>query len=73
MKQIKTEDAVGAVLCHDITEIVRGVRKGARFRKGHIVKEEDIPVLLSLGKCMKMKQLKYYASYVRMIICLLQK
>ena len=23
MKQIKTEDAVGAVLCHDITEIVR--------------------------------------------------
>ena len=47
MKQIKTEDAVGAVLCHDITEIVRGVRKGARFRKGHIVKEEDIPVLLS--------------------------
>ena len=50
MKQIKTEDAVGAVLCHDITEIVRGVRKGARFRKGHIVKEEDIPVLLSLGK-----------------------
>ena len=50
MKQIKTEDAVGAVLCHDITEIVRGVRKGARFRKGHIVREEDIPVLLSLGK-----------------------
>lgn len=50
MKQIKTEDAVGTVLCHDITEIVRGVRKGARFRKGHIVKEEDIPVLLSLGK-----------------------
>ena len=44
MKQIKTEDAVGAVLCHDITEIVRGVRKGARFRKGHIVKEEDIPL-----------------------------
>ena len=41
MKQIKTEDAVGAVLCHDITEIVRGVRKGARFKKGHIVKEED--------------------------------
>ena len=50
MKQIKTEDAVGTVLCHDITEIVRGVRKGARFRKGHIVREEDIPVLLSLGK-----------------------
>lgn len=50
MKQIKTEDAVGCVLCHDITEIIKGVRKGARFRKGHIVTEEDIPVLLSLGK-----------------------
>ena len=50
MKQIKTEDAVGSVLCHDITEIIKGVRKGARFRKGHIVTKEDIPVLLSLGK-----------------------
>lgn len=50
MKQIKTEDAVGQILCHDITQIVRGVTKDARFRKGHIITEEDIPVLLSLGK-----------------------
>ena len=50
MKLIKTEDAVGCVLCHDITQIIRGVTKDARFRKGHIIKEEDIPVLLSLGK-----------------------
>ena len=50
MKLIKTEEAVGHVLCHDITEIVKDVRKGARFRKGHIVTEEDIPVLLRLGK-----------------------
>lgn len=50
MKLIRTEDAVGHVLCHDITQIVKGVTKDAAFRKGHIVTEEDIPVLLSLGK-----------------------
>lgn len=50
MKLIKTEDAVGQVLCHDITQIIKGVTKDARFRKGHIITEEDIPVLLSLGK-----------------------
>lgn len=50
MKLIKTEDAVGSVLCHDITQIIPGVVKDAVFRKGHIVAEEDIPVLLSVGK-----------------------
>ena len=50
MKLMKTEDAVGQVLCHDITQIIKGVTKDARFRKGHIITEEDIPVLLSIGK-----------------------
>ncbi|MCF0111852.1 MAG: molybdopterin-binding protein [Erysipelotrichaceae bacterium] len=50
MKCIATKDAVGCVLCHDITQIIKGVTKDARFRKGHVVTEEDIPVLLSLGK-----------------------
>ncbi len=50
MKLIKTEDAVGHVLCHDITQIIKGVTKDAVFRKGHIITEEDIPVLLSVGK-----------------------
>lgn len=50
MKLIKTEDAVGHVLCHDLTQIIRGEYKDARFRKGHVVAEEDIPVLLSMGK-----------------------
>ncbi len=50
MKLIKTEDAVGSVLCHDITQIIPGVTKDAVFRKGHVVREEDIPVLLSVGK-----------------------
>ena len=50
MKLIRTEDAVGHVLCHDMTQIIPGEFKGARFRKGHIVTEEDIPVMLSMGK-----------------------
>ena len=50
MKLIKTTDAVGHVLCHDLTQIIKGVTKDAAFRKGHIVTEEDIPVLLSMGK-----------------------
>lgn len=50
MKCVKTQDAVGHVLCHDITQIIKDVKKGTAFRKGHIVREEDIPVLLSLGK-----------------------
>ncbi len=50
MKLIKTENAVGCVLCHDITQIIKGVTKDARFRKGHVITEEDIPVLLSIGK-----------------------
>ncbi len=47
---MKTEDAVGQVICHDITQIIKGVTKDAVFRKGHIITEEDIPVLLSVGK-----------------------
>ncbi|MCI8292131.1 MAG: molybdopterin-binding protein [Hespellia sp.] len=50
MKLMKTENAVGQILCHDITQIIRGVTKDAVFRKGHIIREEDIPVLLSVGK-----------------------
>jgi molybdenum cofactor synthesis domain-containing protein len=50
MKLMKTEEAVGQVLCHDITQIIKGVTKDAVFRKGHIITEEDIPVLLSVGK-----------------------
>lgn len=50
MREVKTEDAVGQVLCHDLTQIIPGVVKDARFRKGHVVTKEDIPVLLSMGK-----------------------
>ena len=50
MKLIKTEEAVGHVLCHDLTQIIKGQYKDARFRKGHVVMQADIPVLLSMGK-----------------------
>ncbi|MCL2492916.1 MAG: molybdopterin-binding protein [Clostridiales bacterium] len=50
MKIVKTQDAVGLELCHDIVKIVPGVFKGTAFFRGHIVREEDIPELLSIGK-----------------------
>ena len=50
MKLINTVDAVGHVLCHDMTQIIPGQFKGPAFKKGHIVTKEDIPVLLSIGK-----------------------
>lgn len=50
MKLYKTEEAVGQILCHDITQIIPGVVKDAVFRKGHVIRKEDIPVLLSVGK-----------------------
>ena len=56
MRLVKTEDAVGHVLCHDMTQIVTGDGpdaprfKGPRFKKGHVVAPEDVPVLLSMGK-----------------------
>ena len=50
MKEIRTEDAAGHILCHDITQIIKDEKKGVLFKKGHVVKEEDIPLLLSVGK-----------------------
>ncbi|GMO49919.1 MAG: molybdopterin-binding protein [Termitinemataceae bacterium] len=50
MKQIPVKEAVGHVLCHDLTRIVAGKFKGAAFKKGHVVTKADIPMLLSMGK-----------------------
>ncbi len=49
-KTIPIEDAVGTVLAHDVTEIRKGEFKGAAFRKGHVVKTEDICRFLRIGK-----------------------
>jgi len=48
--KVRVEDAVGMVLCHDITQIIPGKLKGRAFKKGHIVTAEDIPRLLQVGK-----------------------
>ena len=50
MKLVKTIDAAGFILCHDMTRIIPGKSKETRFRKGHIIGAEDIPVLLDMGK-----------------------
>lgn len=50
MKKISVHDAIGHVLCHDITQIIPGEIKDRAFKKGHVIQEEDVKVLLSLGK-----------------------
>ena len=49
MKKIRVQDAVGMELCHDITEMNDGF-KGAAFRRGHIIRAEDIDHMLRIGK-----------------------
>lgn len=50
MKTVLAENALGMVLAHDLTQIVHGVFKGSRFKKGHVIEEQDIPVLHAMGK-----------------------
>lgn len=50
MKAVSIYEAIGTILGHDMTRIVPGEFKGVAFKKGHIIREEDIPVLLSMGK-----------------------
>jgi hypothetical protein len=50
IRTIRVEDAIGTVLAHDITRIVPGVSKDVGFKKGHIVRPEDVPELLKVGK-----------------------
>ena len=49
MKKIAVEQAVGMTLCHDITKMVDGF-KGAAFKRGHVIREEDVEELLNIGK-----------------------
>lgn len=50
MKVVPVKEAVGMVLCHDVTRIVPGEFKGRAFKKGHVITEEDVPELLKIGK-----------------------
>ena len=49
MKKIRVQDAVGMTLCHDVTKMVDGF-KGPAFRRGHVIREEDVEELLNIGK-----------------------
>jgi hypothetical protein len=49
-RTIPVQEAVGTALAHDITEIRPGDFKGRAFKKGHIIKKEDICRLQKLGK-----------------------
>ncbi len=50
LKEIRVENAIGYTLAHDLTRIVPGEFKGRAFKKGHIIREEDILELLNIGK-----------------------
>lgn len=50
MKEIKTSQAVGQALCHDIVRIVIGQTKETAFKRGHVIRQEDVEALLQLGK-----------------------
>jgi len=50
LKVIPVEAAVGLPLAHDITEIIPGKHKGPAFRRGHIIRQEDVSKLLDVGK-----------------------
>ena len=49
-KEVQVREAVGLVLPHDMTQILPGEFKGRLFKKGHVIREEDIEPLLSIGK-----------------------
>jgi molybdenum cofactor synthesis domain-containing protein len=42
VKTIPVDEAIGTVLAHDITEIRKEDFKGRAFKKGHIIRKEDI-------------------------------
>ena len=49
-KIVPVDEAVGMILPHDITEIIPGEFKGRAFKKGHVVREQDIERLKRIGK-----------------------
>jgi len=49
MRKVKAEEAVGMVLGHDLTQVIPGEFKGPVFKRGHRIREEDIPTLLATG------------------------
>ncbi|WP_434509939.1 hypothetical protein [Desulfitobacterium sp. AusDCA] len=50
MKKVPVQEAVGMKLCHDMTKVIPGEFKGRAFCRNHIITQEDIQELLSIGK-----------------------
>lgn len=50
MKKLSVHEAVGQTLCHDVTAITKNGDKGPLFRRGHVIKAEDVEKLLDIGK-----------------------
>ena len=50
MKSIDVSQAIGMILGQDLTRVVPGETSGVAFKKGHIIKEEDIALMRSMGK-----------------------
>ena len=50
MKEIRVQDAVGQILCHDMMQIRKGEKKTLLFSKGHVLEQKDIPLLKDNGK-----------------------
>jgi len=50
LKIIPVEEAVGTLLAHDVTEIIPGKHKGPAFRRGHVIRSQDVAKLLDIGK-----------------------
>ena len=50
IKKVNTEEAIGMTIAHDLTKVVPGEYKGARFLKGHVISEDDVAELLKMGK-----------------------
>ncbi|HML32002.1 molybdopterin-binding protein [Sporomusa sphaeroides] len=50
MKTIHVTEAIGMILGQDLTRIVPGEYKGAAFKKGHVIKQDDVYLMRNMGK-----------------------
>ncbi len=50
IRKVKIEEAVGMVLGHDVVRITEGDAKAVPFQRGYVIREEDIPQFLDIGK-----------------------
>jgi hypothetical protein len=42
-RSVCVDQAVGLALAHDLTEVRDDGGKGAAFRRGHVIRDEDLP------------------------------